>query len=89
MREKSKGIKLYKSDYKNLIEILNTLKKIKPYLEITKEDIETLNFLDEEEKEYCMIKLNPGVYELKDLNEAIQQQVNIKNKYYKNYIIIN
>ena len=62
---------------------MNTLKKIKPYLDITKHDIETLNFLDEEQKEYCMITLNPGVYELTDINRAIKQNLNIKNKEYQ------
>ena len=49
------------------------MKKIKPYLDITKEDLETLHFLDEHEKEYCVMILNPGVSEIDDLNVAIQQ----------------
>ena len=73
----------YAENIQKLLEILHALKKIKPYLDITKEDIETLHFLDEQEKEYCTITLNPGVYEIDDLNVAIQQQVNIKNKDYQ------
>ena len=83
MREKSKGIKLYKSEYKALTKVLKNLKKVRPNSDITEDDIDSLEFLDEEEKEYCTITLNPGVYELDELNVAIQQQVNTHNKSYQ------